>query len=443
MEDGVSPILGLGLFIVFVILEGIVIGFGGGIENVSDKDLDALEGKNDKKHHLLQMYHDNRTRYLQIIQCATVILITCNTFVQYFSWNHFLHNQLGYSGFICNLLIFIVVVFLFLILGIFVPWIVCERKAKKKAFSYVWAFRCIECILSPVLGIVNLISRCISRLFGVDPTTELDDVTEEEIISMVNEGHEHGVLLASEAAMIQNIFEFGDKNAKDIMIHRKNIIAMDGTWSLKDAVSFMNENHNSRYPVYQENLDDIIGIFHIKEALEYMEKPDMLFKEIKDIPGLIRQAEFVPETHGINTLFTKMQSEKNHMVIVVDEYGQTSGIISMEDILEEIVGNIQDEHDDEEDTIEKVTEDHFIMEGRTSLDEVAEILDISFEDEEVETLNGFLISKIDKIPSDHESFVVTAKGYEFTVLDVENKMIQNVRVKKMTSGDTLESIQEK
>ena len=145
-----------------------------------------------------------------------------------------------------------------------------------------------------------------------------DDVTEEEIISMVKEGHEQGVLLASEAEMIHNIFEFGDKEAKDIMTHRKSVVALDGDLSYYDAVAFIVEEGKSRFPVYEEDVDNIIGVLHIKDAFSFSQKNEIFRTSIKDIPGLIREVDFVPETININTLFTKMQTDKSHMCIVVD-----------------------------------------------------------------------------------------------------------------------------
>ena len=258
-----------------------------------------------------------------------------------------------------------------------------------------------------------------------------EDVTEEEIISMVNEGHEQGVLRASEAAMIQNIFSFADKDAKDIMIHRKDIVAIDGEVTLREAIAIFEENHYSRFPVYLEDLDNIIGIIHLRDMFHYSSRTRDYDKQIRDLDDLIRPAQFVPETHGINTLFTQMQMKKSHMAIVMDEYGQTSGLISLEDILEEIVGNIQDEHDDEKEPVEKVRENVFRMNGHTTLEEVSEQLPITFEEEDVTTLNGFIISKIDKIPEEHSSFAIQAYGYEFRVLDVENKLVGDVIVWKV------------
>ena len=238
--------------------------------------------------------------------------------------------------------------------------------------------------------------------------------------------------MASEAEMIHNIFEFGDKEAKDIMTHRKNIVAIDGNKTFRQTLEFIKENNYSRFPVYIDDIDNIIGVLHIKEALDLSMDSSMYEKAIKDIDGIILDVDFIPETRNINNLFATMQADKSHMVIVVDEYGQTSGIVAMEDILEEIVGNIEDEHDEEEQTIEKRLDGSYYMSGMASFEEVMEELGIEREEEEdeFETLNGFLISLIGKIPSDNEVFSTTAYGYRFEILSVENKMIQSVHVVK-------------
>lgn len=256
-----------------------------------------------------------------------------------------------------------------------------------------------------------------------------EDVTEEEIISMVNEGHEQGVLLASEAAMIHNIFEFGDKEAKDIMTHRKSLIALDGELSYHDAIAFINENSKSRYPVYQEDIDHIIGVLHIKDALAYAQRNELFRTSIKDIPNLIREAEFVPETLNINILFTRMQANKSHMVVVVDEYGQTSGVVAMEDILEEIVGNIEDEHDEVELLIRRNPDGSYLMDGLADMEDVVEALKLPVEEDDFDTLNGLLVSLLGRIPSDGDTALLHAYGYDFFVQRVEDKMIREVMIR--------------
>lgn len=258
-----------------------------------------------------------------------------------------------------------------------------------------------------------------------------DDVTEEEIISMVREGHEQGTILASEAELIHNVFEFDDKEVKDIMTHRKNIVSLDGSMSFIDAIEFIIDTGKSRFPVYENDVDSIIGVLHIKDAFTFFEKNEVYRSSIKDIDGLIRPVDFIPETVNINDLFKKMQSKKSHLAMVVDEYGQISGLIAMEDILEELVGNIEDEHDEEENYIRKNDDETFIMDGMTEFSDVKETLSLPVDDDAYETLNGFIISLSDKIPEEGDKTVISAYGYRFSVMSVEDKVIKQVMIKKL------------
>lgn len=266
-----------------------------------------------------------------------------------------------------------------------------------------------------------------------------EEEVQEEIISMLNEGHEQGVFLGNEAEMIQNIFDFSDKEAKDIMTHRKNIVALDGKLSFHDAIDVMIENAYSRYPVYIDDIDNIIGVVHIKDALLFSKRNEVFRTSICDIPDFVRQVEFIPETRNIHALFQVMQSQKQHMVIVVDEYGQTSGVVAMEDILEEIVGNIEDEHDKEQAFVEEVEKGVFLLDGEAPFEEVVEQLELPLDEDAFDTLNGYLISKLEKIPGDDDEFVVQADGYEFRILHVENKTIRNVKARVL--ADTCHSME--
>ena len=249
---------------------------------------------------------------------------------------------------------------------------------------------------------------------------------------MVNEGHEQGVLLATEAEMITKIFQFGDKEAQDIMTHRKNILAIDRNMTLSDALDYMLSESKSRFPVYEENIDHVLGILHFRDAMRAHRQPGNMSLAVGDIDGLIRETMYIPETKNIDDLFKDMQRTKTQMVIVVDEYGQTTGLLAMEDILEEIVGNIMDEYDEDEAYIEETeNDDEYIIEGITPLEELEERFGISFNEEEFETLNGFLISKMDKIPEENEEFSIDVDGYSFRILSVENRMIKSVLVTKL------------
>ena len=229
----------------------------------------------------------------------------------------------------------------------------------------------------------------------------------EEIIEKVLEGYEKGVLTRREMKMITNIFEYMDSDAKDIMTHRKNIVALDGEESLEKALTFMLEENKSRFPVYEEDIDNM-----------------------HDLKDAIRPAGFIPETKAIDKLFQQMQQDKSHMVIVLDEYGQTSGIVTMEDIVEEIVGNIQDEYDEEEELIIKQADGTYIVDGMTQLEDLEELLGISFNEEDYDTINGYLIDCLDRIPSEDEECQVEFGGYLFHVLSVDNNTIRKVLVSR-------------
>ena len=277
----------------------------------------------------------------------------------------------------------------------------------------------------------NTFGKGFKRIFGKGRWTAGEDLTEQEIMSMVNEGHENGVLQESEAEMINNIFTLDQKEAKDIMTHRKQIMALDGTCSLQEVLAEIRDMGYSRYPVYLDDVDNIIGIIHIKDILNQMLDQTNMEQQLTKINDLIRPASFIPETRNIDVLFKNMQSQKIHMVIVVDEYGQTSGLVTMEDILEEIVGNIFDEHDAEEEQIVEEADGSYVIDGMTYFDDVCELLEIQGEElEDFDTLSGFLISRINKIPVNGEHYQVSAYGYRFDVLLVEHRVIRTVRVTK-------------
>ncbi len=254
---------------------------------------------------------------------------------------------------------------------------------------------------------------------------------EEDILTMVSEGQEKGTIEDDEAEMISNIFALNDKEAGDIMTHRSQISAIEGTETLKDALDMMLDGVNSRFPVYEENIDHVTGILYLKDAFRMNRIAANRKLPIKDIPGLIRTGVFVTETKKIDNLFREMQQQKTQMVIVIDEYGQTAGLVTMEDILEEIVGNIMDEYDEEDIHIEEKGKDEYIISGMSELEELEERFGIDFEEDAFDTLNGFMISKMDKIPEENEDFSIVVGDYQFQILEVENRRIEKVLVSRV------------
>ncbi len=234
------------------------------------------------------------------------------------------------------------------------------------------------------------------------------------------------------AGLIRNIFRYMDKDAKDIMTHRKNIVAIDGEQPLEDALKFMLDERFSRFPVYHEDIDEIIGIIHLRDATSGYLDETKRQRPIKELKDYIRPVTYIPETKSIDTLFKEMQSAKNHMVVVLDEYGQTSGLVAMEDILEEIVGNILDEYDEEDEMISKQSDGSMIANGMTELEDLEDLIPVTFDKEDYETLNGFLINELEHIPGEDERCVVDYEGYRFTVLQVDNNIIQTVKIEKLS-----------
>ena len=262
-------------------------------------------------------------------------------------------------------------------------------------------------------GHVKKKSGIFDKLTHIFHGKQQDAVTEKEIISMVDEAHEKGVLHKDEAEMIQNIFAFEDKE-------------------------HMMEEGNSRYPVCGEDMDDIRGLIHYKDALKFFTQNSWAkFKPLKELPGLIRKVTFVPETRHIGQLFRTMQARQVHMAVVVDEYGQTAGIVTMEDILEEIVGDIFDEYDESKDTFRPQVDNSIIIDGLASLTDVEQELDIDFGDVEMETLNGYLTEHLGHIPTqDDLDREIVANGYRFKILSLGNRTIGRVRAEKINDKET-------
>lgn len=275
-------------------------------------------------------------------------------------------------------------------------------------------------------GFFEKISEGFGHLFGVNKE-EPEQMT-DEIKQMVSEGHEKGALEDDEVRMINNIFDFSDKEASDIMTHRKNIVGVEINMPFKEAAQLMLKERFSRYPVYEEDIDNVVGILHLKDLLRAAMKYG---EENASIRKSMRAPYFVPDTQNIDSLFKDMQQKKIHMAVVIDEYGQTSGIVAMEDILEEIVGNIFDEYDVDESYIQKIGSNTYIIKGEAPLDEISETLHVDFSEEDFDTLNGLMIAKLEHIPAEDEKVELELYGYKYRVLSVKNNVISSVEVKKI------------
>jgi len=328
---------------------------------------------------------------------------------------------------ISTVVITLVLSYFTLVLGELVPKRLALQKAEKISFIAVTPLTILSKITSPFVKFLTKSTNIIVRMFGLDPNADDEEVTEEEIRMMVDVGQEKGAIQETEKEMINNIFEFDNKTVSDIMTHRTNIIALPVEMSLKETFHIVNVEKYTRFPVYEENIDNIIGILHVKDLIQFLESGD---KEAFNLTDMVREPYYVLESIKIDQLFRDMQKNNVHLAIVIDEYGGTDGIVTIEDLIEEIVGNIFDEYDDPEMDISEIQEldqYHYIMAGTTNLYEVEDILKIDLP-QDYDTLSGFMIGQLGYIPGVDERPAIEYENIVFAVEEMNDRRIVKVRV---------------
>lgn len=315
------------------------------------------------------------------------------------------------------ILITIILSYFSLVLGELVPKRLAMKNSEKIAFGTIGIVRAISIITAPFVKLLTTSTNGISKIFGISGTDE-ETVTEEEIRMMVDVGEEKGSIKEEEKELINNVFEFNDKVVSEIMIHRKDIYAIDINSDIDNILKELDEYKYSRIPVYEENIDNIVGMLFIKDLLANVNKKDKI-----KISKIIREPYFVSKTKPIDELFRDLQKNKHQLAIVLDEYGGTSGLVTMEDIIEELVGNIFDEYDEEEKEFEKIDDNTFLISGGVSIHDLRKILEVEIPEGEYDTLSGYLIELLGRIPSDDEKPVIETKKVTYKIEDYEEKRI--------------------
>ena len=300
---------------------------------------------------------------------------------------------------------------------------------KAESFTRRWAGMIwgLSCLARPLLALATWISNGLLRLFHIDPHALEDAMTEEEILRMVGKGEETGVIEETEKDMIANILDFNDTTAEETMTHRTDIIAVEDTAPIGELVSASLEHGCSRVPVYHEDIDSVVGICYVKDLLPYV---GAAVPESLSLTDFMRPAYFIPETKKCSQLFAEMTERKVQIAIVVDEYGGTAGLITLEDLMESIVGNIQDEYDHEEDDIFKLSERAFTVDGTTPIDEVSDLVGMDLPEGDYDTLAGLVTELLGRIPKEGERPQVHVAGMSITVLKVEDQRLSRLLVVK-------------
>ncbi len=322
----------------------------------------------------------------------------------------------------------IVISYFSLVLGELAPKRIAMQRSEGIAFKVVGVLLFIKKVTGAFVKLLSASTNLVVRILGFDPHADEENMTEEEIRMMVDVGEEKGVIEESEKEMINNIFEFDDISACDVMTHRTDIEAVEISDSMADVLAVAIEHGYSRIPVYEEDLDNIKGLVYIKDLLKYVGSTIPANVSIAEV---MRPAIFVPESKRCRDLFAEMSESHTQMVIVADEYGGVAGLVTMEDLLESIVGNIQDEYDNEEEEFEQVDEKTYSIDGTTDIEEVEELLDIQLPEGEYDTIGGFIMSIIGRIPSPDEQVQVEAEGYNFTVVEMDERRIERVKVERL------------
>ncbi len=311
--------------------------------------------------------------------------------------------------------------------GIGIPKKLCVsgKIGERFILNVCGVYKAFLALFGPLAAVSGAVSAGFLRLFGVKSTNKADSVTEEEILMMVDAVNETGGIEESQAEMISNIFEFDDIEVREVMTHRTEMVAIEENSAVTEAVKLAIESGFSRIPVYRENTDDISGVIFAKDLLKLVLEED---KKELPVREFTREISFVPESNKCGELFKEFTDEKTQIAVVVDDYGGTAGIITMEDLLETIVGNIQDEYDNEAVEIQKISPDSYDILGNTAFDEVMETLGKEYDGEEdYETIGGFVIDLLGHIPEDNERVTVKWENIEFRVLSVHDKKIERLR----------------
>ena len=323
---------------------------------------------------------------------------------------------------------FILVVFLaalaMLVLGELVPETIALRHSERLALWLARPLDIVSFVVMPIVRFVVWLSHAIARLFGAELEGGMTLVTEEEIKTLVDAGEEEGVIEVEEKKMIYSIFELGDTLTRQVMVPRTDVAALDVKTPMVDALDVIMEAGHSRIPIYDETIDNVVGVLYAKDLLGYLRDGRT------DVPlsGIVREAYFIPETKKAGDLLPDLQQRRVHMAIVVDEYGGMAGLVTIEDLLEEIVGEIQDEYDTEEPFIEYISEDEYVFDARVDLDDVNRLMDAELPAEGSDTLGGFIYTELGKVPAAGDR--VAFEDLELTVESIAGRRIQKVRVKR-------------
>lgn len=330
-------------------------------------------------------------------------------------------NDEGYSALAATGIMTVLI----LVFGEITPKTFAAQNPEKVAVKVSIPLEILSKILKPILFILNRVTGFIIKLFGGTVGENSPFVTEEEIRHLVDAGEEEGILKHQEKEMIEGVFDIDDTDVRDVMVPRIDIVATSENTPLRRVLDTIIACGHSRIPVFKDTIDNITGILYAKDILPFVASSVSEIEE-KDIKTLLRKAYYVPETKKVSQLLKELQQKKIHMAIVLDEYGGTEGLVTIEDILEEIVGDILDEYDNEIDLVEKIEEGLFIVKAEVSLEEINDLFDVELPEKDFDSLGGYVFSCLGRVPVKGD--VVTFEHLKMTVESIQNRRIKEIKI---------------
>ena len=311
---------------------------------------------------------------------------------------------------------------LILVFGEITPKSLAAKNSEKISVSLSGFIEFVTNLLTPISFVLNIITDFLVKLLGGEVDKKKPFITQEELKTIVNVSYKEGVLEGEEKDMIYNVFDFSDSQVNDVMVPRTEIVAIDVDLPYEEIIKIINKEQYSRIPVYENTIDNIIGILYVKDLLFMDVNKESTF----DLRKYIRQPYFTPEYKSIKELFKEMRTNRNHMVVIIDEYGGTEGIVTIEDVVEEIVGDIEDEYDKKIKEIEVIKEDEYLVNGNVRIDIINELIGTHIESEDFDTIAGFVIGIIDRLPEAGEE--IEYENIRFIIENIDRNRIKKIRI---------------
>ncbi len=403
--------------------------------SLNDAKMEKMAEEGNKKARLVLKLTKNPTRFLSTIQIGITLAGFLTSASAATSFAEMLTSAVTKAvpslpvdvvSPVAVVLITLIMSYFSLVLGELVPKRIGMQIPEKVAFMVAKPLLFISKVTGPFVRFLSFSTNLVVKICGFDPNADEESVTEEEIRMMVDVGGEKGVIEDDQKEMINNIFEFDDIDAGDVMTHRTDVVAADvNDITVDDFIQLAIENGRSRIPLYEEDIDNIVGIVYVKDLLKYIGKQMPAKKLLRDI---MREPYFIPESKSCGELFKEMRARRLQMAVVVDEYGGTAGIVTIEDIVEAVMGNIQDEYDHEDEEISKIDDNTFTVDGTIDFEEIEELIGKELPEGDYETLAGYVIDELQCIPKDGEMNEVVFENVKFTVLSVEDRRIEKIKV---------------